>query len=229
MNSRTEYRYDDRTGVYIGEQTNTLTYRDKDFYPLPWCVLEKPEPPAAKISVINTDKTAWEYKDDVSGTWYDTATGAEVILTAADYTRDTSALTRSKPGELQKWDGSAWVDDIDALRVAKLREIVAAFDDAFTNGSFLSETLGIEVDCRRSGTKNDEQNVRGLISRMTREGIKTVEYKGKTESVTASLEQIQSVQYEMEDYATFIYAKKWAVEKAIADATTVEELQLVSW
>ena len=110
MNTRTEYRYDDKTGVYIGEEANRLTYRDKDFYPLPWCVLEKPNPPAAKIAVINTDKTAWEYKDDVSGTWYDTATGAEVILTAADYERDTSTLTRSKPGELQKWDGAAWVD-----------------------------------------------------------------------------------------------------------------------
>ena len=125
MNSRTEYRYDDKTGVYIGEQTNTLTYRDKDFYPLPWCVLDKPEPPAVKIAVINSDKTAWEYKDDVSGVWYDTATGAEVRLTAADYERDTSAMTRSKPGELQKWDGSAWVDDERAKAAVKLAALDA--------------------------------------------------------------------------------------------------------
>ena len=123
MNSRTEYRYDDKTGVYIGEETNRLTYRDKDFYPLPWCVLEKPEPPAGKIAVINTDKTAWTYKDDVSGTWYDTATGAPVLLTAADYERDTSALTRSKPGELQKWNGEAWVDDESAKAAVQIATI----------------------------------------------------------------------------------------------------------
>ena len=229
MNSRTEYRYDDKTGVYIGEQTNTLTYRDKDFYPLPWCVLEKPNPPAAKIAVINTDKTAWTYKDDVSGTWYDTATGAEVMLTAADYERDTSAMTRSKPGELQKWNGSAWVDDLDAVKSAKRAEITAAFESSFLNGSFLSTTLGIEVDCRRSGTKNDEQNVRGLISRMTRDGIKTVKYKGKTESATATLAQIQSLQYEMEDYGASLYAKKWAAEDALANAQSMEEIEKIAW
>lgn len=125
MNSRTEYRYDDKTGVYIGEQTNTLTYRDKDFYPLPWCVLEKPNPPAGKIAVINSDKTAWTYKADVSGTWYDTATGAEVILTAADYARDTSTMTREKPGELQKWNGAAWVDDESAKAAARIAAIDA--------------------------------------------------------------------------------------------------------
>lgn len=129
MNSRTEYRYDDKTGVYIGEQTNTLTYRDKDFYPLPWCVLEKPEPSAGKIAVINTDKTAWEYKDDVSGAWYDTATGAEVALTAADYAHDTSALTRSKPGEFQKWGGCAWVDDESAKVAVKLAAIDAQISE----------------------------------------------------------------------------------------------------
>lgn len=131
MNTRTEYRYDDKTGVYIGEQTNTLTYRDKDFYPLPWCVLDKPEPPAGKIAVINSDKTAWTYKDDVSGVWYDTTTGAEVILTAADYARDTSALTREKPGELQKWDGAAWVDDEGAkaaVRMAAIDAEIAALE-----------------------------------------------------------------------------------------------------
>ena len=125
MNSRTEYRYDDKTGVYIGEQTNTLTYRDKEFYPLPWCVLDKPEPPVGKIAVINSDKTAWEYKADVSGVWYDTATGAPVILTAADYERDTSAMTRSKPGELQKWNGSAWVDDESAKAAVRIAAIDA--------------------------------------------------------------------------------------------------------
>lgn len=123
MRTRTEYKYDNQTGVYLGEETNALTYRDTDFYPLPWCVLAEPKPPTGKIAVINADKTAWTYKPDVSGVWYDTATGAEIMLTSADYERDTSALTRSKPGELQKWSGSAWVDDAAAKAKAGIAVI----------------------------------------------------------------------------------------------------------
>ena len=120
-----------------------------------------------------------------------------------------------------------WNDDMETLRAAKLREIATAFDDSFLNGSFLSTTLGIEVDCRRSGTKNDEQNVRGIISRMTRAGVNQIVYKGKTEEVPATLEQVQQLQYEMEDYAAFVYAKKWAAEAKVEAATTVDELNAI--
>ena len=134
---------------------------------------------------------------------------------------------QTAPSHLHFWKGGEWVLALDDAKSAKLREINAAFDDSFLNGSFLSATLGIEVDCRRSGTKNDEQNVRGIISRMTRAGVNQIVYKGKTEEVPATLEQIQQLQYEMEDYASFVYAKKWAADGKVGAATTVDELNAI--
>ena len=171
MNSRTEYRYDEKTGVYIGEQTNTLTYRDKEFYPLPWCVLDKPEPPAGKIAVINTDKTAWEYKADVSGTWYDTATGAPVILTAADYERDTSAMTRSKPGELQKWNGSAWVDDESAKAAVKLAAVDAQISELEMKTYRPLREIALGLDDGKAAAKLTELNTQIVALRSRRETL----------------------------------------------------------
>ena len=136
---------------------------------------------------------------------------------------------QTAPSRLHFWKGGKWVLALDDAKSAKLREITAAFDDSFLNGSFLSTTLGIEVDCRRSGTKNDEQNVRGIISRMTRAGVNQIVYKGKTEEVPATLEQIQQLQYEMEDYASFVYTKKWEAEAKVEAATTAEDLQTITW
>ena len=134
---------------------------------------------------------------------------------------------QTAPSRSHFWKGGKWVLALDDAKSAKLLEITAAFDDSFLNGSFLSTTLGIEVDCRRSGTKNDEQNVRGIISKMTRAGVNQIVYKGKTEEIPATLEQIQQLQYEMEDYASLVYAKKWAAEAKAEAATTADELNAI--
>ena len=228
MNTRTEYRYDDKTGVYIGEQTNTLTYRDKDFYPLPWCVLDKPEPPAGKIAVINSDKAAWEYKDDVSGAWYDTATGAEVMLTAADYERDTSTLTRSKPGEFQKWNGSVWVDDIDALRAAKLAEISAGYTAERTtaNKGIISAALGKAIDCRES----DVLNIQNLVTLLEASGTTTYFYKLKDNTdVDCTVAQIKVVLTEMIAALLSMWTLKQTLTEQVNAATTAEEIQAIKW
>lgn len=229
MNSRTEYRYDDKTGVYIGEQTNTLTYRDKDFYPLPWCVLDKPEPPTGKIAVINSDKTAWEYKADVSGMWYDTATGAEIMLTSADYERDTSALTRDKPGEHQKWNGSAWVDDLDALRAAGLSEISAAYiaERTTANKGVTSTALGgAVIDCRES----DVLNIQNLITLLEAQGATAHFYKIKDNSdINCSVSQIKTVLTELIAALLSMWQLKQALTEQVNAATTAEEIQAIKW
>ena len=228
MNSRTEYRYDDKTGVYIGEETNRLTYRDKDFYPLPWCVLVEPKAPAGKIAVINAAKTAWTYKPDVSGAWYDTATGAEVMLTAADYERDTSAMTRSKPGELQKWNGSAWVDDLDAVKSAKRAEIAARYiaERTTVNAGITSETLGKVIDCRES----DVLNIGNLITILEAEGTEKHFYKVKDNTdVDCTLADIQAVLVELIKALMSMWTLKQTYITQIDAATTADEVAAISW
>ena len=122
-----------------------------------------------------------------------------------------------------------WSDDMEKLSAAKLSEIADAFSEAIKNGSFVSASLGINVDCRRSNTKNDYQNVQGLLSRMNRDGIESVTYIGVSELVTATKAQIQALLYEMEDHVAALYAKKWALEAQIEAATTADELRTIVW
>ena len=136
---------------------------------------------------------------------------------------------QTAPSHSHFWKGGKWVLALDDAKSAKLREITAAFDDSFLNGSFLSTTLGIEVDCRRSGTKNDYQNIQGLLSMMQRGNIASTTYVGVSESVTATKEQIQQVLNEMEDYSIAMYKRKWDCEAAIAAAETAEALQAITW
>jgi hypothetical protein len=115
-------------------------------------------------------------------------------------------------------------------RTAKLQEIVSAFDNELSNGKFLSQALGIEVDCRRSSNKNDKQNVEGLINHMVRNSITEITYVGYDsvkENVTKMM--LENLVGEMEDYALGLYNKKWQLETAVKQAKTVGELENIKW
>jgi len=47
---------------------------------------------------------------------------------------------------------------LDEAKTYKLFRLKSFIDGIFENGSFLSDALGIRVDCRRAGSKNDLQN-----------------------------------------------------------------------
>lgn len=112
----------------------------------------------------------------------------------------------------------------------KLREISQAFENEFIAGKFFSKALNIEVDYRRSGTKNDLQNVEKLISYMERNSITETVYAGYGDSATeASLSKIKALQLEMEDYGIYIYNKKWALFKQVSLAKTLADLAVLAW
>ena len=125
--------------------------------------------------------------------------------------------------------GVTWTDDLSTLKPAKALSISQSFTSEISTGSFKSTALGIDVDCRRSDTKNDNQNVTGLLSRMGRESIDSVTYIGVSESCTATKSQVQALLYEMEDHVAALYAKKWALEEQIEAATNAEELSKITW
>ena len=78
-------------------------------------------------------------------------------------------------------------------RREKYSEIQGAFSNEFINGSFFSETLQIEVDCRRAGEKNDIQNVETLIKDYEFLTEQEKYFVGKTEitSFPLTLEQLE--------------------------------------
>ena len=117
---------------------------------------------------------------------------------------------------------------------------IIVIDNSFNNnlsyGYFKSVTLNINVDCRRNETKNDLQNVQGLISYMTRNSIAQIDYVGYTHTSTgisehalATKEQLNNLSYEMEDFALPLYQRKWTLENMIKMATTIEDLLKITW
>jgi hypothetical protein len=112
----------------------------------------------------------------------------------------------------------------------KLYEInVNNFNYILSTHHFYSSSIGIEVDCRQSGTKNDHQIVLNLISTIIRNNINSIKYKGYTETTTVTLEQLQKLAAEMEDEILTLYQTKWQYDQQIKNATTIEELKNIIW
>jgi len=125
------------------------------------------------------------------------------------------------------------ITDVELLEEAKeikTKEIDSAFNNEVSTGHFMSTTLEIEIDCRRSTTKNDLQNVQGLMSYMVRNGITTTDYRGvsKTKS-NVTISQLTDICGEMEDHVLGLYNKKWILEAQINACTNKEQLDAIKW
>lgn len=120
--------------------------------------------------------------------------------------------------------------DLSERKTEKKLEMINHFNRELETGWFHSDALGIDIDCRRTNTKNDLQNVQGLISNMTRKGKGTITYVGKTEiKQNVNKTQLTDLTAEMEDYALALYEKKWTLEAQVNVCTTIQELDNIKW
>jgi hypothetical protein len=121
-------------------------------------------------------------------------------------------------------------NNLEMAKEAQVPVITSAFDKEIETGHFMSTALGIEVDCRRSDRKNDKQNVKGLISNMSRNSKSTVNYVGYSEVKTGvTKEQLETLVAEMEDHVLALYEKKWTKQSEIQLATTIEQVKAIMW
>lgn len=116
-------------------------------------------------------------------------------------------------------------DDLFAdKKTAKLNHIKSEVDALFSEG-ICSLSLGWDIDCRRSATKNDISNMEGLVKLSTNDAD-IVQIKGADAGVyeisVADLRDI--IIPEMYAYGISVYQRKWAAESLVAQATTEEEL-----
>ena len=116
------------------------------------------------------------------------------------------------------------------LKAKKTEEILGKFDINLLSGSFKSTAIGIDIDCRRSGSKNDLQNIQGLISNMTRNSITTIDYVGVSEIKSkVTIANLNKIILEMEDYTLGLYQKKWDLLSKITTSTTITQLNSITW
>ena len=119
--------------------------------------------------------------------------------------------------------------DFDVYKDMKKREIRLAFENSFRKSVFMSDTLGIDVDCRRSDTKNDRENCKILLNYMQRNNVNNIMYVGHKESVDITVEQLQDLIIEMEEYGLNLYNYKWVLESEIEAAKTIKDLEAITW
>ena len=130
-----------------------------------------------------------------------------------------------------------WVKDFNRYKTHKLDLLSKMFNNILTEGHFFSQTLQIEVDCRRTGIKNDLQNVENLIGYLeTSNQTELNIYRGYTNPETSitqyaynvTLEQLQQLKLEMIQYGLQLYNRKWQLEDLINNASTLSDLNNIS-
>lgn len=132
--------------------------------------------------------------------------------------------------------------DTTNLPLYKYEQTVAinnAFNNNLSNGrfTFISSTpmqintptgiktsTGVVIDCRRSGTKNDLQNVQGLILLN-----QTITYVGYYYTFIVTPAQLNEMQIQMINYGNSLYQKKWEKESEINSAITIQQLEDITW
>ena len=122
---------------------------------------------------------------------------------------------------------------VNEQKQIKLQQVSKTFEDTIANGYFFSQSLQIEVDCRRSSTKNDLENVKNLIEAFIETNRETLDiYRGYTVPDTGetyyahnvTLNQLKQLKLEMIQYGENLYRRKWSLEDLINNAQTLEEL-----
>ncbi len=175
--------------------------------------------------------------------YYEIASGKIVLIQdahdpaaaeAAGYGDPTEygVLFCSDPDAMEYFNNQ-WIPKrtLSSSKEQKLSEISSSFNkETFEEGRFLSPTLGIIIDCRRTATKNDKQNVDGLIDLMKESGMTEIEFVGvsatKPKTTIAMLEKVKT---EMSKFVYDQYQKKFALEKQIEQAKTIEAVEAIKW
>jgi hypothetical protein len=127
-------------------------------------------------------------------------------------------------------DYTDWVLNLNPFKENKKKEILVSFENEFRAGHFMSTSLGIEVDFRRSDIKNDLQNVDSLIAVMELQGLTSTDYKGYTETKPGvTIPELRQLITEMQVHGVLLYQKRWTLEAQIDAATTEAEVNSINW
>jgi len=132
--------------------------------------------------------------------------------------------------EYQKWLAEGNQPDpiytLDELKQHKKSEIKSAFQKAVSSGFMYSEILQADVNFGYEHLKN----VENLIENMKSNNLTEIQFRIYDNSfVTATLEQLENLKFEMIRYEINLYQKKWDLEQQIDAAVSEEEINQINW
>ena len=127
----------------------------------------------------------------------------------------------------QAYDGCWYVQGyapkkpLELVKVEKLAEIKQAFNQEQESGHTMS-SLGFEVDA----TRRSKDDIESLIY----VGAFPVHFRDYNNSFhELSKEQAEVLKKEIIAYGLAVYQKKWDLEEAVKNATTIEEVEVIKW
>lgn len=229
------YNYNKDTKEFTTSTNATANPLEDGKYLIPTnATTKEPIAPKGGFAVcFNEEKKEWEYQEDNrTKTAYDTATKQEIKISYLGALKD--GFTFDKPKEFDKWNGTAWETDLKALKDKKLSDINNSCDKAIVSG-FKSSALGEEhfyySTLEEQSTLNLLINL-GVDNQFKAQKITLVDGIETKEARKAYPHTIQQLRDVLADGFTHIatqVAKKDNLETQINNATTIEEVEAISW
>lgn len=110
------------------------------------------------------------------------------------------------------------------IRQDQIGVIKKAFLD--TPGRGLTTSLGLKVDCDRM----DLENFQVLLESCNRKGLAgaTIRLHDNT-FAEVTVEDLQTIINEIQEYGLSLYQRKWAKESAIEQAATEAQIKAITW
>lgn len=123
-------------------------------------------------------------------------------------------------------DDNIVVDSEEELALSKqnkMNKIKKKFESLTENGVFES-SLGFNIDNRRSGNKNDKDNIESLITL----GMEPIQFKDADGMFhELSLSDLSVIQLEMIQNGLQRYQWKWYVQNQVSEATTIDDVESI--
>lgn len=220
----------DESGNYIGvHECQKCPETGGWLYPSNYTEIEPPE--VNEFQVVKFQSGKWKISEtNIGKTIYSKENAQQKICESEDIPEDFTLLEPIKDYP-NKWKADKWIVDIEKYKEFKLQEIASSFNNELSNGKFFSEALQIDVDCRRTGLKNDLQNVEGLIADFDNLLPEEKYYVGLNQITTEqfTLTQLEALKLEMVQYGRQLYKKKWLLENQIKNTDDLEILKEINW
>lgn len=120
---------------------------------------------------------------------------------------------------------------LEDAKAIKAQEIHQAWEEALTQGSFISEAVpGFSIDCRRNGRDADRDNIEVVIEDIeTGADTEPTMWVGVSEIRTVSLVDLKAIRREMGAYGRNCYNRKFMAQYILANAETLAEVQAVTF
>jgi hypothetical protein len=122
--------------------------------------------------------------------------------------------------------GRKYTDKLAETKARKYQEIKNNYEYELHNGSYMSQTIGAEINARLQ----DIETIRNLIEIMEMQGNNTTPFRLYDNSfTTVTLEQLKSIKSELMEYGLGVHQKKWNLEEKIDNATSIKTVEGISW